>query len=261
MSGAEGLDMDIKISYPDTAFSIPQMTELVKAVTAARVDAIIAQGNEDSEYISALNAASENGILIAFVDTDIDGFSKRLYVGTDNYAAGRFIAEKLIEIVDGITNVAVLMGANGFPSLDSRLEGLRDGIADNDTIRLLVVELTDFDAIKTIEKYRSIMNEKPDVNAIICLDGSGGAAIASEIGPSDPSAATILCFGYGLGVRRAIRNGIIAGTIVQSETEMGEKAVQALYECIKGQQPLPDVIYTDISFITSAELGDSVNEY
>jgi len=260
LSGAEGLDIDIKISYPDTAFNIPQMTEIIKASTAARVDAIIVQGTNDAEYISALNAASEQGILIAFVDTDIEGFNPRLYVGTDNYAAGQLMAEKLIEIGNGMTYVAVLMGAEIFPNLISRLDGFCDSIEDNENIQLLMIKQTNFDALKTIEAYRNILEEEPAVNTIVCLDGSGASAFSSAIGPSDTSAVKILSFGISPETRMAIQNGIIYGTIIQAQTEMGEKTVQVLNKCFIGQQSLPEVIYTDIYFVTAVELEESVGE-
>lgn len=256
MSGAEGLDVDIKTSYPHTDFDIPQMTELIKAATAARVDAIIVQGIDDSRYLGALEAASEEGILVAFVDTDITWFSQHIYVGTDNYTAGRYMAEKLIERSSGEVNVAVLMGDEGFPNLDARLEGLRDGIAKNDYIHLLIVELTHFDFLETIEKYNDILKEEPSVNTIVCLDGIGAAAFSSVLGPSDTSSVKILCFDMSSGVKTAIKDGIIDGTIVQDLSGMGQKAVQELYQCFIGKQSLPVVIYTDITFIAAEQLED-----
>lgn len=259
-SGAEGLDVDIKVSYSYPYFDIPQMTELIKAATAARVDAIIIQGTNDADYLNALKAASEKGILIAFVDADIAGFSQRLYVGTDNYSAGWFMAEKLIEMADGRTDVAVLMGGEGFLNLDSRLDGFRDGIAEDDNIRLLAVEQTNFDAVTIIEKYYGIVEENPTVNAIVCLDGTGGAAFGGALGPSDTSSLKILCFDMLTVTETAIKNGIIDGTIIQDPIEMGEKAIQELYKCFVGQQSLPVVAYTDISFITADDLEDTTDE-
>ena len=260
-SGAEDINADVKITCPRTIYSIPQMTEMIKAATAARVDAIVVQGSDDAGYIDALKSASDKGILIAFVDTDITGFSHRLYVGTDNYAAGRLMAEKLIEMGDGKTKVAVLMGDEGFPNLDSRFEGFCDGIADDGNISLIAVERTHFDILETIEKYRSVLQEEPTVNAIICLDGSGGAAFASAFGPSETPSARILCFDMSPVVREAIKGGIISGTITQSQIEMGEKTIRVLYEYYSRGQPMSDAVYTDISFVTAAELEDPNSGY
>ena len=260
MSGAEGLDVDVKISVPKSPFDIPQMVELIKAATAARVDAIVAQGSDDPQYIEALRDASGEGILIAFVDTDITGFSEHLYVGTDNYGAGLFMAEKLVEATDGRTDVAVLLGGEGFPNLDLRLEGIRDGIAGKDGVRLAAVRRTNFDMLATIEIYRDILREEPSVDAIVCLDGSGGAAFSSAIGPSDASSMKIICFDMSKDVKKAIRDGVIHGAVVQSQVEMGEKAIQELHRCFTGDESLPGAVYTDIFFFTAAELEDQADE-
>ena len=87
--------MDIKILKPQLNYNIPQMVELLKQQIAAKVDVLVVQGNEDEEYIDTLKEAWSEGIQIICVDTDIKSFPEHLYIGTDNYEAGRAMGEEL----------------------------------------------------------------------------------------------------------------------------------------------------------------------
>lgn len=260
LSGIEGMNADIKVCCPDTDYSITEMTSLIKQAIASRVDAIIVQGANDSAYLDALKTASENGILVAFIDTDVPQFPQRIYVGTDNYSAGKFMAEKLIELTGGHSNTVVLMGGQDFPNLTSRLEGFLDSIAEYEAIHLVAIEQTNYDIITVINKYRDINEKDNTVDALICLDGTGGAALGSGLGQLCPSSMKILCFDTMNGTKKAIQNGVVDGTIAQDPVEMGKQILSELYRNFQNRQPLPSIIYTDISFITAADLEEETDE-
>ena len=82
------LEADAKIVTPQLNYNISQMIELIRQATAAQVDAIIVQGIEDPDYLRALEDASDAGVQVVMVDTNVAETFPHLYVGTDNYAAG-----------------------------------------------------------------------------------------------------------------------------------------------------------------------------
>ena len=85
--------MDVKILKPQLNYNIPQMVELLKQQIAAKVDVLVVQGNNDEEYIDTLKEAWSEGIQIICVDTDIKSFPEHLYIGTDNYEAGKMLGK------------------------------------------------------------------------------------------------------------------------------------------------------------------------
>ena len=140
MEAGERLPVDTKVYLPQLNYNVAQMTELIRQQIAAQVDAIIAQGIEDETYLAALEEARGRGIRIVFVDTDVPDFPDHLYVGTDNYQAGRRMGERLVQVTGGQARVAVLSGAPGYPNLELRLKGLRDAVRDETGIEITRVE-------------------------------------------------------------------------------------------------------------------------
>lgn len=169
--------MDIKILKPQLNYNIPQMVELLKQQIAAKVDVLVVQGNEDEEYIDTLKEAWSEGIQIICVDTDIKSFPEHLYIGTDNYEAGKMLGEELINVTDGEANVALISGEPGFSNLEERLEGLQDAVKDYPKIHLGDVQYDDYDGLTVMKMY---YQNTEGADTIVFLEGTGGVTISSQ---------------------------------------------------------------------------------
>ena len=255
IQGVDGIDVDITFFYPHTRFDIPQMTSLIRRATASKVDAIAVQGIDDLEYIQALQEAHDQGILIGFVDTDIDDFPNRLYVGTDNYAAGVFMANQLVAKTGGKATIAVIMAESGFPNLDERLRGATDVIANHRDMEILRVEYSQFDTLTVIEKYHAIIQDEL-IDTIILLDGSSTGAFGRLSVQSEGNIKIIIGFDIGDSSADAIRNGVIQGTVAQQPSEMGLIASQELYRRFTEGCNDSVIIYTDVFYVTASNLED-----
>ena len=170
--------MDIKILNPQPNYNIPQMVELLKQQIAAKVDVLVVQGNEDEEYIDTLKEAWSEGIQIICVDTDIKSFPEHLYIGTDNYEAGKMLGEELINVTDGEANVALISGEPGFSNLEERLEGLQDAVKDYPKIHLGDVQYDNYDGLTVMKMY---YQNTEGADTIVFLEGTGGVTISSQL--------------------------------------------------------------------------------
>ncbi len=134
---ARELGIDIKVSWPQLNYNIPQITELIREATAAQVDAIITQGAEVPSYQAALEEAARAGIQVVLVDTDIAGGSDYFYVGTDNVEAGRILGRELVRVTGGLTFSRVLTPETcpvehilAFDLTSDSVGGIRAGLLD-----------------------------------------------------------------------------------------------------------------------------------
>ena len=208
--------MDIKILKPQLNYNIPQMVELLKQQIAAKVDVLVVQGNEDEEYIDTLKEAWSEGIQIICVDTDIKSFPEHLYIGTDNYEAGKMLGEELINVTDGEANVALISGEPGFSNLEERLEGLQDAVKDYPKIHLGDVQYDDYDGLTVMKMY---YQNTEGADTIVFLEGTGGVTISSQFKQRDDQYEHILGFDAFYGVI----SGAIDGIIKQDTNMMGEQ--------------------------------------
>lgn len=250
--------MDIKILKPQLNYNIPQMVELLKQQIAAKVDVLVVQGNEDEEYIDTLKEAWSEGIQIICVDTDIKSFPEHLYIGTDNYEAGKMLGEELINVTDGEANVVLISGEPGFSNLEERLEGLQDAVKDYPKIHLGDVQYDDYDGLTVMKMY---YQNTEGADTIVFLEGTGGVTISSQFKQRDDQYEHILGFDAFYGVI----SGAIDGIIKQDTNMMGEQVVEEIANFIRNGEYSSETVYTDTQWLTVENyhsiLSDAELEY
>ena len=250
--------MDIKILKPQLNYNIPQMVELLKQQIAAKVDVLVVQGNEDEEYIDTLKEAWSEGIQIICVDTDIKSFPEHLYIGTDNYEAGTMLGEELINVTDGVANVALISGEPGFSNLEERLEGLQDAVKDYPKIHLGDVQYDNYDGLTVMKMY---YQNTEGADTIVFLEGTGGVTISSQFKQRDDQYEHILGFDAFYGVI----SGAIDGIIKQDTNMMGEQVVEEIANFIRNGEYSSKTVYTDTQWLTVENyhsiLSDAELEY
>lgn len=250
--------MDIKILKPQLNYNIPQMVELLKQQIAAKVDVLVVQGNEDEEYIDTLKEAWSEGIQIICVDTDIKSFPEHLYIGTDNYEAGKMLGEELINVTDGEANVALISGEPGFSNLEERLEGLQDAVKDYPKIHLGDVQYDDYDGLTVMKMY---YQNTEGADTIVFLEETGGVTISSQFKQRDDQYEHILGFDAFYGVI----SGAIDGIIKQDTNMMGEQVVEEIANFIRNGEYSSETVYTDTQWLTVENyhsiLSDAELEY
>lgn len=250
--------MDIKILKPQLNYNIPQMVELLKQQIAAKVDVLVVQGNEDEEYIDTLKEAWSERIQIICVDTDIKSFPEHLYIGTDNYEAGKMLGEELINVTDGEANVALISGEPGFSNLEERLEGLQDAVKDYPKIHLGDVQYDDYDGLTVMKMY---YQNTEGADTIVFLEGTGGVTISSQFKQRDDQYEHILGFDAFYGVI----SGAIDGIIKQDTNMMGEQVVEEIANFIRNGEYSSETVYTDTQWLTVENyhsiLSDAELEY
>ena len=250
--------MDIKILKPQLNYNIPQMVELLKQQVAAKVDVLVVQGNEDEEYIDTLKEAWSEGIQIICVDTDTKSFPEHLYIGTDNYEAGKMLGEELINVTDGEANVALISGEPGFSNLEERLEGLQDAVKNYPKIHLGDVQYDNYDGLTVMKMY---YQNTESADTIVFLEGTGGVTISSQFKQRDDQYEHILGFDAFYGVI----SGAIDGIIKQDTNMMGEQVVEEIANFIRNGEYSSETVYTDTQWLTVENyhsiLSDAELEY
>lgn len=235
--------ININTVMPQQNYNIPQMTDLLKQQIAASVDVLVIQGNEDPEFREALLEAYERGILIVCVDTDIQDFPEHLYIGTDNYAAGRMLGEALVDMTDGKAEAVVISGEPEYLNLQQRLSGLQDVVIDYPGIHLSQPYYDHYDGITVMELYRKLQGKE---KTLIYLEGTGGNTLIKQFSERDDTYQYIL----GCDIVEGPARGILDGVVLQNTFQMGYRAVEEIISYVNTGSYSSDRIYTDIYWVT-----------
>lgn len=243
-------NMDISMIMPQLNYNVDQMVDILKQQIAAQVDVLVVQGTEHPGFRDALLEAYEQGIKIICVDTDLNDFPEHLYIGTDNYAAGRMLGEELVKLTGGKARLAIISGEQGYSNLEQRLQGLMDVIRDYPEIEPGEVRYDRYDGLTVMRLYQELSGE---ADVTVYLEGTGGITLVSMFQESDDTYDYILGFDAYEGVKSGVLNGIVK----QDTQQMGHLVVEEIANYIEDGEYSSDNIYTGIHWVT-AENYDEV---
>lgn len=246
-------ELDLKIRIPQMNYNIDQMTSLIRQEVAAQADAIVVQGVDDPDYLAALQEADNAGIKVVLVDTDIETGFAHLYVGTNNYEAGRMLGKALLQETGGQANVMIMSGAEGYPNLDERIRGLQDEVADCPGIRIEGVRYDKYDSLTVLKEYQLIQGDYPSVDTLVGVEGTLCMALGPYLNQEESRIKVVLGFDHSTETDVGLGRGVITGVITQDNEGMGRQAVQALMQWLDTGELEQECYYTATSYCTSAD--------
>ena len=253
--------VDVKVYYPQLNYNIDQMTALIRRQIAAKVNAIIAQGNEDRAYQQALIDAWNKGIRIVLVDTDIADFVPHIYIGTDNYKAGKEMGRHLAELTGGRANVAVLSGQPGYDNLEERYRGLAEISETYPDIRFITLVYDNYDSPTALSRINQISAQYPQVDTLVCIEGTGGQAIGNNYTKDARKFSYILAFDNMDETIRGLKNGTIDGVEAQEPYQMGLMAVRDIAENAATDTQANRSVFTSIRWLTAENVDEQEQAY
>lgn len=250
LSEAKQGGVDVKILIPQLNYNVQQMTDLIKKEIAAKVDILVVTGSQDKNYIAALQKAAHECITIVSLDTGFeDGVSESLYIGSDNYAAGKLMGEKLAGLMGGKGSYSIISGDTGYNNLEKRIQGLKDVLAAYPDISLYEIQYDQYDALSAVADYYTMAN----ADALVCVEGTGAHAIEKVIGTGNKKFRYII----GFDVADRIQEGIINGIVIQNQYTMGEKLIEQLLYYKEHRSFESKQIYTDIQWVDAFSEKDN----
>ena len=250
LAGGEEYGADVKIVIPRMNYDVAQMTGLIRQETAARVGALIVQGIEDKDYLEALGKAQAQGILIVLVDTDVEGIFPHLYVGTDNYAAGKKMGEAVAAATGGHGTVAVLSGAENYPNLEERYDGICKALEQYPDLTVACLEYDQYDSLRVMEKYQTIAREHPEVDTLVCIEGTSGQTLGTRLTGETRKFSHILVFDLVDETIQGLRAGAFEGVMEQQQANMGRISVYEIIRYLEYGGKWERKILTDVNFVT-----------
>jgi len=192
----------------------------------------------DSKGVKTALVACQDADIPAFIldipaeDTDLVTCT----VATDNFSAGKLLAEKMVEETGGTAAIAII-DYSVSEAVRARMDGFYSVITKEDYPDMVVVEQQDClptveDALPLVENYLQSHPDITDIYAFNDLTAQGALNACTGAGRDDIRI-------YGIdgsqdGIRLA-SEGKIVGTSAQFPVTMGEKAAEAALKLLNGE--------------------------
>jgi ribose transport system substrate-binding protein len=152
---------------------------------------------------------------VIYLDSSVPHSNRALYIGTDNFKAGKESLRQLAALVSGRKNIAVIT-ISGQRNLDDRVAGVADALANFPALKLTKILDDKGDARSAFDQVSALIQKKESVDGILCLEATGGSGAAEAVHRFNMDGKLpIVAFDADPETLDWIDRGVIAATITQ----------------------------------------------
>ena len=166
-------------------------------------------------FRAEIDKAVAQGIPVICVDSDVPNSRRVLYIGTDNFKAGRESLRRIAALVSGKGSIAVIT-ISGQHNLDDRVAGVADALANFPALKLTKILDDKGDARSAFDQVSELIQKKEKIDGIICLEATGGSGAAGAVHRYNMDGKLpIVAFDNDPETLDWIDRGVITATITQ----------------------------------------------
>lgn len=251
------VQVDVKMPSNGTT---EEQNQILENLASQGYDGIAVSVIAPSDQVQVLNKVAAKSKLITF-DSDAPKSNRLLYIGTNNYEAGKVLGGEIVKLLPNGGKMAVFVGTLSADNAMQRLKGIQDAIAGH-KIDIVDKREDNTDRAKARSNVEDIINAHSDLNLVAGLWSYNGPAIAAAIealGKKGKILAAV--FDEEEGSLNAIGSDIIACTVVQKPFQFGYLSSKWLNdlatkgEGAKATIPPNGIIDTGVEVINKANVA------
>lgn len=254
MNGSITPTIVVEIAAPAEATASAQEAVLA-SVLDSQPAGIAIDPVESVSQMPPMQRAEELGIPVVVFDSPspeagITG------VGNDFAEQGQIAASRLVDLLDGEGEVAVMRGVPDAPNHQQRYAAQLDVLAQYPGITV-VDGGTDLDDIDLAEsEAMTVLEAHPELRGYLCCDASGPIGIAAALKASD-RVGQVLAVGMDsiTPIVEAVAEGVLESSVATIPRQQGAMAVLMLWQANQGL-PLPRYVDTGIDVVTAENAAD-----
>jgi len=251
------VQVDIKMPSNGTT---EEQNQILENLASQGYDGIAVSVTAPNDQVPVLNKVAAKTNLITF-DSDAPKSNRLLYIGTNNYEAGKVLGGEIIKLLPNGGKMAVFVGTLAADNAAQRLKGIQDAIAGH-KIDIVDKREDNTDRAKARSNVEDIINAHGDLNLVAGLWSYNGPAIAAAVEALGKKGKVIpAVFDEEDGTPNGIANDVIQVTVVQKPFQFGYLSSKWMHElATKGEAakaaiPANKVIDTGVEVINKANVA------
>jgi len=222
----------LQFKYPEQAAAAVQQ-RLMDDLVAAGVSAIMVSAVDPKSSTEALNRVGAEVPLFT-TDSDAPDTNRIAYIGSSNTDAGRQAGEIALKALpDGGTCIG-FVGLPGADNARERIEGMKAVIAGS-KIELVDVRGDDIDMTRAKRNVEDALAANPDIDCMVGFYSYNPPRIYEVLKESGKlGQVTVIAFDEDPITLGGVREGSIAGTVVQQPYEWGYQGMKLMAKYLEG---------------------------
>jgi ribose transport system substrate-binding protein len=240
---------------------LARQVAIVEEMVAADVDAIVIAPADSKALVPALRRAREAGVIVINIDNRLDtevlaeeGVTIP-FVGPDNRAGARKVAETLTSLLTAGDQVAILEGIRSSLNAAQRRLGFEDALAAAG-VSVVESQSAEWEMSLANTVASSILSEHPEIKAILAAnDNMALGALAAAKAAGRVGDLKIVGFDNIGAIQEAILAGDVLATADQHGDQLAVYGIEAALELVANPQASVADRETPVDLVTAASLA------
>jgi ribose transport system substrate-binding protein len=223
---------DLQFKYPEQAAAAVQQ-RLMDDLVAAGVSAIMVSAVDPKSSTDALNRIGSQVPLFT-TDSDAPDTNRIAYIGSSNTDAGRQAGEIALKALPDGGKCIGFVGLPGADNARERIEGMKAAIAGS-KVELIDVRGDDIDMTRAKRNVEDALAANPDIDCMVGFYSYNPPRIYEVLKESGKLGdVTVIAFDEDPITLGGVREGSIAGTVVQQPYEWGYEGMKLMAKALEG---------------------------
>jgi len=252
-----GVQVDMKIPASN---SVAEQNGILEDLLSQGYNGIAISVISPDEQTRQIDKACEKTNVITH-DSDAPKSNRLLYIGTNNYEAGKVLGNEIVKLLPNGGKIAVFVGTFGADNAKQRLAGIEDAIKGKN-IEIVEKREDQTDRAMARSNVETVLNARADVNMVVGLWSYNGPAIAAALtGSGKKGKVKAAVFDEEEGTLDGIENDVIDVTCVQRPYEMGYQSSKWMHDlAARGDAavtkiPADKAVDTGVQVINKSNVG------
>lgn len=242
---------NVTFEGPETESQVDRQMDMLAAALSRKPDAIGFAALDSQAATPLLQQAKDAGIPVIAFDSGVDSDIPLTTATTDNVAAAALAADKMAELIGGEGKVAVVAHDQTSRTGIDRVDGFVNRIKEAyPKIEVVSVQYGGGDQLQSTEITKSILLANPDLKGIFGANEPTAIGVGRALAQSG-KAGKVVAIGFdgNQDLQGFVKDGTLAGIVVQGSYQMGEKGVETISKLI-GKEKVEKFVDTGVVVVT-----------
>jgi ribose transport system substrate-binding protein len=234
---AHDLDVDILWQGPQREDDRAGQIRVVEDMITRHVDAIVLAPLDSAALVPVATEAVGEGIPVVVFDSGMTWDGLTSFVATDNHAGGALAAERMGTLLGGHGRVIVMRYQEGSDSTAQRESGFLETLRANYP-EIEIVSDNQYGGATTETAYataEALLVRFPEIDGVFTPNESTTFGMLRALTDADRTNVKLVGFDANQLMVAAMRQGRIAGLVLQDPERMGELAVRTAVSRLRGE--------------------------
>lgn len=227
-------DYTMELKYPEQAAAAIQQ-RLMDDLVAAGVKAIMVSAIDPGTSTEALNRIAGQ-IPLFTTDSDAPKSNRVAYIGSSNVDAGKQAAQIALKALPNGAKCIGFVGLLGADNARERIQGMKEGLAGS-KVELIDVRGDDIDQTRAKKNVEDALVASPDVTCMVGFYSYNTPRIYEALRDAGKlGQITVIGFDDDPITLGGVKEGTIAGTVVQQPFEWAYQGMKLMAAYLKGDK-------------------------